>query len=311
VALENMDLNSLQMHLEEQQKITDNAQIAFDFAKKETANAKKKCQHEKKKLKTTQDDHTKKLQNQQKENEKVDNEHETVTVPAEKESVQKTLVGEFEKNWPGIMKDLKKNKKMKPDEIAAEQNRMKKRLMRRIEIEQEKCVLKNEVRKEKAATDLHVTKMKFKMEERVLAHDYHRMKFLYSKAQEDEKEAEEALEKENTKLAEIEALVEKVIAAQKAEEERLRKQKEAEEEELRKAGASEAELAASVDMINREDVPVELLKKASSQNPIGEEEEDDDDNGENLLLLPKKRKKKAENEENWKKHQILMMKISL
>ena len=246
VGLDQMDLDSLQMHLEEQQKVANNAQIAYDFAKQETASSKKKCQHEKKKLKSTQDDHAKRLKEQQAENEKVDKEHESVTVPAEKQSIQQSLMGEFEKSWPTVMKDLKKNKKMKADAIAAEEARMKKDVMKKIEIEQEKCILKNEVRKEKAATDLHVRKMKFLLEERALAHAYHCSKFIYSKAQEDEKEALEVLERENAKVSEIESLIERVVSAQKAEEERAKKQKELEAEQLKQAGADEAAVAAKI-----------------------------------------------------------------
>jgi len=123
---------------------------------------------------------------------------------------------------------------------------MKKDLMKRIESEQEKCVLKNEIRKEKQATDLHVRKMRFKLEERAIAHAYHCLKFIYVKAQDDEKDAKNALDRENAKLTEIETLIEKVLAAQKAEEERQRKQRELEEEQMKQAGASDAEIAAKL-----------------------------------------------------------------
>jgi len=88
--------------------------------------------------------------------------------------------------------------------------------------------------------------MKYLLEERALAHAYHCSKFIFSKAQEDEKEALEVLERENAKVAEIESLMDRVVIARKAEEERARKQKELEEEQLKKAGAAEAEVAAKI-----------------------------------------------------------------
>jgi len=243
-ALDQMDLESLQMHLEEQQKVTNNAQIAYDFAQQETAEAKKECQHEKKTLMVAQHDHSKNLKKQREENEKINKEQETVGVPAEKEKISKTLMEDFETKWVSIMHDLKKKKKMKADAIEIERNKMKQQVMKKIEVEQERCVLRNEVRKEKAATELHVRKMRFMLEERAIAHAYHCSKFIYCKAQDDEKDAKNALDRENAKLTEIENLIEKVLAAQKAEEERQRKQRELEQEQLKQAGASETEIAA-------------------------------------------------------------------
>jgi len=98
---------------------------------------------------------------------------------------------------------------MKSEAITAEQNKMKRVLFKRIEKEQEKCILKNEIRKEKAATDLHIQKMRFMMEERNLAHIYHCSKFQYAKAQRDEADATKLFEKENAKLQEIESLIER------------------------------------------------------------------------------------------------------
>jgi len=242
IPLDQMDLESLQSRLEEQQKVLNNAQIALDFAKQETSRVKKKCQQEKKKLQAAQDDHAKKLKHQEAENEKVNKEQEAA-VAMEKDSIRSKFVTEFEKDvWPAKQKELKKNK-MKSEAINAEESRMKRELMKQIEREQEKSILKNEIRKEKAATDLHVQKMRYLLEERNYAHAYHCSKFQFAKAQNDEADAVKVFEKENAKVVEIESLIERVIAAQKAEEERLQKQKEAEEAAL-KAGIVDPELEA-------------------------------------------------------------------
>ena len=55
----------------------------------------------------------------------------------------------------------------------------------------------------------------------------------------------------------------------------------------KRARIAEAELAASVDAISREDVPVELLQRASAQNPVDFDEFDDDE----MTAIKKKKKK--------------------
>ena len=237
VALEQMDLETLQQRAEEQEKVTSNAQIAFDFAQQDTARAKKQCQHEKKKLAAAQKDHAQQLEDQRRANEALDREQERVAVPAEQEAVRARLVREFEdETWPAVADELR-SRRAQPAALAAEEAQMRRELAKRIAREQEQCVLRNEVRKEHAATALHIQKMRFLMDERTISQTYHSLKYKYAKCEEDEKEAAAALEKQNARLAKLVELIERVEAAQRAEAEA--KAKEQEEAKKTKEGQKE------------------------------------------------------------------------